>query len=266
MLIVQPPPPDLAAQLESALVLRSLAAGAVSRFPAMPRAMLTVTLGAAGPLPAAFHALSTRPSLHHHPHALTAVGLVLLPATAARLLGASTGALTDATLPWAAVAGAAEAQRLDDDMAQASTDGQRLQALLASLRRSLARGAARPQAARAALLDRLCHTVGQHGLHAAPLLGLGERQLERRCQALLALSPKRLQRLQRFHDTLTHALRQPPAPAAGQALDAGYYDQSHLARESRLLAGAPLRGLLAAAHDGGAWWPLASQRTLRHHR
>ncbi len=260
MLIVSPPPPDLAGAVESAIVRRSLAAGAVSRFPALPRAMLTLTIGASGAMPVHFHALSTQPSEHRQAEAVTALGLVLYPATAARLLADRIGAVTDIILPWAEVAGPHEARRLDDTLALATHDETRLQALLASLRRCLARGPARVQATRTAALERLCRAVGQHGVHAAPLLGLGERQLERRCRALLALSPKRLQRLQRFHDTLAGALRRPPAAAAGQALDAGYYDQSHLARESRLLAGAPLRGLLAAAHDGGAWWPLAAQK------
>jgi len=45
------------------------------------------------------------------------------------------------------------------------------------------------------------------------------------------------------------------------ALDAGFYDQSHLARDARTLAGAPLGKLVAQARPDSAWWPLATRAT-----
>ena len=113
---------------------------------------------------------------------------------------------------------------------------------------------------RAALLQRLCLDVVRNGVRAAASLGMSERQLERHCRAWLGLSPKRLQRLTRFHAMLADAARRGRLPAADTALAAGYYDQSHLARDVRLLTGTSLRHLLRQAHADGAWWPLATQR------
>lgn len=270
MLQVVDPPPDLGAVVESGIFVQRPAGE--SRFPAMPRAMLTLPLCASGqPVAVSFHALSTQPTVHRHAAPVAALGMVLQPAAAVRLLGASTGALVDRVLPWAELAGGAESRRLDDELALAGSPADRLQALLHSLRRTLARGPARVQAARADALQQLCLAVGRHGAQAAPLLGLSERQLQRRCMALLALSPKRLQRLVRFQAALRAAVRSARPPGAEAALDAGFFDQSHLALESRRLAGQPLHQVLASAREGGAWWPLASssvaQRVpLRHHR
>lgn len=255
------PHPELRGDVECAIVVER-AAGSLSRFPAMPRAMLTLAPACGGAAAVSFHALSTRAATHAHAHPLRAMGVVLPPATAARLMGLCTGALADATLPWAALAGPAEAARLDDTLQQADDDRQRLAALQASLHRVLARGPERVQRARAEAVQRLCLAVGRQGALAAGDLGLGERQLERRCRALLGLTPKQMQRITRLHGLLCEALRRQRLPGADAALAAGYYDQSHLARDARLLTGAPLRELLQQAHAGGAWWPLGAQRLL----
>jgi len=258
------PQRELRSVVECALVVQR-AAGSLSRFPAMPRAMLTLAPAAGGVAAVSFHAVSTRAAAHEHAEPLRAVGLVLLPDAAARLLGMSTGVLVDTTLPWAEMAGPSEAARLDDALQQAGSDRVRLVALQASLQRVLARGPERVRRARADAVQHLCHTVGRLGARAAADLGLGERQLERRCRAWLGLPPKQLQRITRLHGLLSEALRQQRLPGADAALAAGYYDQSHLAREARLLAGAPLGDLLHQAHAGGAWWPLATQRLMARH-
>lgn len=259
------PQAKLRGHVECAIVV-DRAAGSLSRFPAMPRAMLTMTHAPGGAPVVSFHAISTRAALHVHVQPLHALGLVLLPDTAARLLGMSTGARVDATLPWAEIAGPAEAARLDDALHLAASDGARLQALQASLARVLARRPGRTQQARAEALQRLCLAVGRHGARAAIDLGLGERQLERRCRALLGLAPKQMQRITRLHGVLCHALRQQRQPGVELALAAGYYDQPHLMRDTRLLTGASLRELLQQAHGDGAWWPLGAQRLLARHR
>lgn len=260
MLRLAAPASDLDGVVESGIVVRRAAVSSVTRFPAMPRAMLTWSPGTDGQATATFHALSTRPVAHVHERPFEALGLVLPADTAARLLGPSVGALVDAALPWAEVAGATEAARLGDALARARTDGAGLRALQDSVRRVLARGSERVHGARTAALRQLCAAVGAQGVRAATSLGLGERHLERRCHALLGLSPKQLQRLTRAHAVLADAVRHHRVPGADDALAAGYYDQSHLARELRQLAGAPLRELLRGAHADGAWWPLATQR------
>jgi AraC-like DNA-binding protein len=71
-------------------------------------------------------------------------------------------------------------------------------------------------------------------------LGLGERQLRRRFQAVQGYGPKTLQRVLRFQRFLTmlDAARE-EVDLAGIALDAGYADQAHLTRECTRLAGMP---------------------------
>lgn len=246
---------ELRGTVECAVVVQR-AAGSLSCFPAMPRAMLTLAPGDGGAAAVQFHAMSTRAATHVHAQPLRALGLVLPPDTAARVLGDCTGALVDTTLPWAAMVGPAEAARLDDALQQADGDPARLAALQASLRRVLTRGPERLQRARAEAVQRLCLAVGRDGAQAAAALGLGERQLERRCRALLGMTPKQMQRITRLHGLLAGAVRQQRLPDAEAALAAGYYDQSHLARDARVLTGTTLRALLQQAQADGAWWPL----------
>lgn len=259
------PAADLAGLVERGIVLQQPRAHSSSRFPAMSRAMLTLGADAGGAPDVQLHAPGTRPRAFEHAQPFEALGLVLPATTAACLLGPSTGVVVDAVLPWAAVAGEAESRRVVDALSVvargpvAERPLRSLQVLQASLRRVLARGPERVHDARAEALQQLGHAVAQHGARAAGRLGLGERQLERRCRAWLGLGPKQLQRMTRFSAVLAEAVRRQRVPDADAALAWGYCDQSHLARDARQLAGAPLRELLAGAHADGAWWPLATQ-------
>ncbi|MBT2422668.1 helix-turn-helix domain-containing protein [Streptomyces sp. ISL-22] len=73
-------------------------------------------------------------------------------------------------------------------------------------------------------------------------LGLGVRQLHRRCLTAFGYGPKTLARILRLQRALGLARR--GVPFADTAARAGYADQAHLAREVRELAGLPLTGLL----------------------
>jgi AraC-like DNA-binding protein len=255
------PQAELRGVVECAVVVQR-AARSVSRFPAMPRAMLTLASEAGGAAAVSFHAMSTRAVTHTHVQPVRALGLVLPPDTGGRLLGMSTGALVDCTLPWAEIAGAAETSRLDDELHQAINEQGRLAALQASLQRVLSRGPERVRRSRADDLQAMCVAVGRDGAQAAKALGLGERQLERRCRAHLGMTPKQMQRITRLHGLLSGAMRLQRVPGADAALAAGYFDQSHLARDARLLTGSTLRELLQDAHADGAWWALGTQRLL----
>ncbi|MEZ5657843.1 MAG: helix-turn-helix domain-containing protein [Burkholderiaceae bacterium] len=255
------PETDMRGTVECAVVVQR-AAGSTTRFPAMPRAMLTLASATGGAAAVSFHSMTTRATTHVHVAPVRALGLVLPPDTAARVMGMSTGALADITLPWTEMIGPAEATRLDGALHCAGTDAARLQALQSSLRRVLASGCERTQLARAEMLQHLCRAVGRDGVQAATALGLGERQLERRCRALLGMTPKQMHRITRWHVLLSGALRRQRVPDADTALAAGFYDQSHVARESHRLSGATLREMLQQAHAEGVWWPLATQRLL----
>jgi AraC-like DNA-binding protein len=87
--------------------------------------------------------------------------------------------------------------------------------------------------------------------------GCSTREVQRRVLRAVGLGPKRLSRIVRLQEVLRR-LRAAEAAWVDVALDCGYYDQSHLARDFRELAGlSPERYL--RQHPG----PLASQFTSR---
>ncbi|MFI1721217.1 helix-turn-helix domain-containing protein [Streptomyces sp. NPDC020489] len=73
-------------------------------------------------------------------------------------------------------------------------------------------------------------------------LGLGARQLHRRCLAAFGYGPKTLARVLRWQRAL--GLARGGVPYAETAARAGFADQAHLARDVRELAGLPLGELL----------------------
>jgi AraC-like DNA-binding protein len=73
-------------------------------------------------------------------------------------------------------------------------------------------------------------------------LGLGARQLQRRCLAAFGYGPKTLARILRLQRAL--ALARGGTALADTAAQAGYADQAHLARDVKELAGRPLGELL----------------------
>lgn len=72
--------------------------------------------------------------------------------------------------------------------------------------------------------------------------GLSSRQLQRRSSAAFGYGPKTLHRILRMQRAV--ALARTGQPFASVAVEAGYADQAHLAREVRALAGVPLTALL----------------------
>jgi AraC-like DNA-binding protein len=75
----------------------------------------------------------------------------------------------------------------------------------------------------------------------ADAVGLGERQLHRRCLAAFGYGPKLLARILRLNRALE--LARAGTPYAEVAAVSGYADQPHLAREVKALAGVPLSDL-----------------------
>jgi transcriptional regulator GlxA family with amidase domain len=70
----------------------------------------------------------------------------------------------------------------------------------------------------------------------ADAAGVGDRQLRRCCHKHSGLAPKQLARMLRFRHA-SMLLRRGVKDIAGLALDCGYYDQAHLVRDFRALAG-----------------------------
>lgn len=81
------------------------------------------------------------------------------------------------------------------------------------------------------------------------IVGLGERQLRRRFDDAVGFGPATLVRVQRFQRFLSLAGRQRGLTLARLAAEAGYADQSHLARECRRLSGCSPVALLEQGAD-----------------
>ena len=97
MLTVLPPPPDLRPWVQGAVVVRSPAGLAGSRFPALTGSMLVVRLAGhvhyRGTLvpPSAWISASTTATVYEHGGPVRAVGLVLQPEAAAALFASARG-------------------------------------------------------------------------------------------------------------------------------------------------------------------------------
>lgn len=94
--------------------------------------------------------------------------------------------------------------------------------------------------------DHWAHLTGEleRGTPVAELarsVGYSERQLARRCSAHIGYGPARLRRVLRLQRAL--ALRRDGVTTSLAAARAGYADASHLHRDARALAGAPLSAL-----------------------
>ncbi|MCW7541864.1 helix-turn-helix domain-containing protein [Aquabacterium sp. A7-Y] len=131
-----------------------------------------------------------------------------------------------------------EAGHLLEQMAGARSDAARVRRLEAVLQRRLAGRdrAAMAQARYAAGLA--AQWQGRRPLREiADAVGVGERRLQQIFQTHVGLSPRTWARLARMHACL-RALRGPAPPRWSQlALEAGFYDQSHLVNEFQALCG-----------------------------
>ena len=85
------------------------------------------------------------------------------------------------------------------------------------------------------------HPTGQVG-ELARLIGLSERQLQRRFCAEIGYPPKMFQRIMRLQKLLDMASAK--ASLATLAMDAGFSDQAHMCREVRTLTGKSPHALL----------------------
>ena len=242
----------------------------------LPSPYLTVIITLGDPLTVARHpdpadppgeyltlvgGLHTRPAIITHPGRQSGIQLALSPLGARALLGCPAGALAGIDVDGSEVLGDV-ARELHERLGEAGSWAARFalldQILLdhADLDRQVT-----PDVAEAwRLLTRSGGTVRAGEL--ARRVGCSPRYLQRRLQAETGLTPKAAARVARFDRARRTLQRQAAAPAgpspatspaslslASLAAECGYYDQAHLAREFRELAGCP--------HPGG--WPRSSE-------
>jgi AraC-like DNA-binding protein len=99
--------------------------------------------------------------------------------------------------------------------------------------------------------------AGHEGVaETARVLGVGERQVQRRYREHIGVTPAQARRLQRMNEAV-YALRDPaanPDTLAALAAELGYADQAHMARELRELTGLPPSRLEAHIASDRDYW------------
>lgn len=255
------PPAGLEGWLSAGIAVR-LATGAegdaLSRFPAGVSSAIVVTtegrfrLAEGGqPLPAAFvSGPSSRPVVLAHAGTLCCAGVMIRPAAAAALLGAAHNRV-DHFADAAEVFGAE--WPLHATARGAAAPAGILEALFAWVRH---RAGHPDREANRRAAERLQEDCLLGITEAARRAGCSTRQIERRFAAVFGMAPKRFQRLARAEVAMRVAL------AAGRcdadlAAALGYFDQSHLGRDLRELAGlTPSQVARMPQADDPSWWPL----------
>jgi len=254
-----PVPSDLQPWLMAAVVVDAPAALAQSHFPAMVSSMLVVRLagqvvcrGAPVP-PSAWMSASTTATVYEHSGPVQAVGLVLQPEAAAALFASARG-LANTLRPLAELVGPGWAE-VEHAVRAAADDGARLQVLCDFIRQWVAPPS--PCEARRQQALALLHAANDDATDAGQRLGLSQRQFERRFVAHWGMAPKQFQVIARLNTALGSALAAPDGPVVELAVDQGYYDQSHMARDVRRLAGQPLQALVQGSRSAvSEHWPL----------
>nr|WP_162406866.1 helix-turn-helix domain-containing protein [Bradyrhizobium symbiodeficiens] len=95
-----------------------------------------------------------------------------------------------------------------------------------------------PSPAIAAALDALCRSGGTSRIGAlATEVGWSRKHLARRFQQEIGVAPKTLAQMLRFHRACGLARSRTGTGWASIAIDAGYADQAHLARDFRIFSG-----------------------------
>jgi AraC-like DNA-binding protein len=176
---------------------------------------------------------------------VSTMGIRFRPSGLRAFLGAPQDELTDRTTPIDALWGA-RGRDLEARVHEATSEVQRARVAEAFLLGRLAAGPG-PDLRVEAAVDQLLAERGQTRLPAlAATAGLSERQLERRFRSAVGLGPKALARLVRFQEVYRRLGEDVPSNWVDIALDCGYFDQAHLLRDFRELAGSPPSHLLGS--------------------
>jgi AraC-like DNA-binding protein len=178
------------------------------------------------------------------------VGMVAARFRAAGLfpiLGVPMHELVDRRVPLETICQGVSA--LQARIAEAGTDRERVSQLATFLERKLAE-----RSAWDAVVGHNVHAILASGGQISPdelaqRAGLTARQLQRRFQVSVGVSPKFLCRIIRFRAIFDRLQSRAPWPSI--ALDCGFFDQSHLIRDFKQFAGQSPRAFLAAQSEFG---------------
>jgi AraC-like DNA-binding protein len=200
--------------------------------------------------------LHLAPAMITHDGFQSGIQVALHPLGCRALLGLPAGELAALDFDAGDVLGDVPVERVRERLRGAATWPQRFAAVDAELGRRLRPGAEPPSGV-AWAFRRLVETGGRTGVAAlARETGWSARHLTNRFRIETGLRVKEAARVVRF-DRVRRRLR-PGVRLAELAADAGYFDQAHLAREFRALAGCPPSrwladeiGFVQAARPGG---------------
>jgi len=193
--------------------------------------------------------LHTRPALVSGPSAWACIELRLSPLGAHRLLGLPMHELANRTIELDDVLPASG--ELTDRLRETSSWAERFDLVEAFLTRRLVHS--RPLSPGVEWSwHHLRRTYGRVPIgHLADELGWSHRRLIARFREQIGVAPKTLARVIRF-DRAVAALRAPERRQLAEiAFDCGYFDQAHLNRDFRELAGTTPSAFLAAGLESG---------------
>jgi AraC-like DNA-binding protein len=165
------------------------------------------------------------------------LGLRFRPGALTALFPVSMAAMADREVPLADVAGAPAARALLSALSRAGSDARRIAVADAWLVERLRVAPPRQASARPAVALILRERGGLRMAAMARALGRTPRQLERLFLRDLGIRPKLFARIVRLNAVLASLDEAERASAVDMALEAGYFDQAHLLRDFRTLAG-----------------------------
>lgn len=187
--------------------------------------------------------LHTRPAVIGYEHSLYGVQLDLTPRGARSLLGLPATELAGRVVDLEVLLGA-QVGDLIEALLRAGSWPERFELLERALRRRI--GSLEPvgDAIEGAWREILTSGGRARIADVADAVGFSRRQLDVRFAAEYGLTPKQLARVVRFEHSHRLLRSMPRAGLAATAAACGYYDQPHMARDWRSLAGcAPSRWL-----------------------
>ncbi len=210
----------------------------------VPDGTLSISLalpatGGAGPVVFAGPSTAAHRVMVHR--GLSYVGVRLHPAACGPLLRLDAAALCGKIGMLEPIAPEA-ARILNLALRSAGRSEEAIKAALESAIHQLTVGAGAPDPAVVRAVDALLRAHGAVPVtRLAADAGLSVRQLRRKFQTHVGLSPKAFARIRRLRHACIRMLSGEDARLAGVSLDGGYADQSHLAREFRGSFGSSLR-------------------------
>jgi len=180
----------------------------------------------------------TRPWLLRAGRQVATLGVRFRPGEVTPLLQVSMAAATGRETELAAIVGRPRARALVAALAAARGDASRFAAAEDWLDSQLALAGRRPSGTARPAVRALLEARGASRIaDVARALGWSRRRLERVFARELGIRPKLFARIVRLNAVLAGLDAAERASAVDLALDAGYFDQAHLLRDFRVLAG-----------------------------